>query len=100
MQGGHPDNSEAGSQRLAPAGIVPEFHCQGFGRYLTKAGADLDTAVSARRLFRRLWLGLRRQLRQGSALKAGANRRGRPQESGSPPLFALSLQIERNIAHG
>jgi len=105
---GDPGNGEAASQGLVPAGIVPEagtappagaphaggsFIARGFGRTSQTAGADRDAAVSARRLFRRHWLGLRRQLRENSDWNARSNRRGRSDESGGPPLFALSLEV-------
>jgi len=116
MQGGHPDNSEAGSQRARsgghrargpargpPAGAPHaggSSCCAGFRPCVTKPGSDLDAAVSTDRLFRWLWLGLVCRFCEDIDLNAGDNRRGRPHESGGPPPFALSLKIQRDIAHG
>ena len=105
MQGGSGQRRGWKPRAGAEAGTGASRGCaarrrEGFGRTSQTAGADRDAAVSARRLLRRPWLGLRRQLRENSHSNARSSRRGRSDESGGPPLFALSLEIQRNIAHG
>jgi hypothetical protein len=78
---------------IAPANSSTSF----FLRHT--AGADLNPAVSTRRFSCWLWLVGKLLILAFRPISLRIRRRSQPNKSGGPPLIALSLKVQRDIAH-